>query len=237
MPEANHIRLRRIETIARYIDHTLLRPEATPLQIKQLCIEAKEYNFATVFVNPCYIKLVAELLKGSLVNVGCAVAFPIGAVTTKTKVLETEQAISDGANEIDMVMNIGALKSQNYDYVQNDIAQVVNAARPYPVKVILETCLLTDEEKVKAALIAKDAGAKFVKTSTGFSTGGATVADVKLLRKTVGDEIGVKASGGIRDYKTALAMIKAGANRIGTSAGVKIIEELKRADFGSGGKL
>ncbi len=213
---------------AKFIDHTLLKPEATEADIKQLCRQAREYNFATVFVNPYYVKLAAELLKGSGVNVGCAVAFPTGAVTTKIKVLETEQAITDGATEIDMVMNIGALKSNNYDFVKNDILEVVKAAKPYGVKVILETCLLTDEEKIKACLIAKEAQAKFVKTSTGFSTGGATVADIKLLRKTVGAEMGVKASGGIRDYKTALAMIKAGANRIGTSAGVKIIEELKR---------
>ena len=203
---------------AKYIDHTLLKPEATEADIKQLCSEANDNNFATVFVNPCYIKLVAELLKGSRVNIGCAVAFPTGAVTSRTKALETEQAISDGANEIDMVMNVGELKSKNYDLVRNDIAEVVNAAKPYAVKVILETCLLTDEEKVKAALIAKDAGAKFVKTSTGFSTGGATVSDIKLLRRTVGEEMGVKAAGGIRDYKTAKAMIDAGANRIGTSA-------------------
>jgi deoxyribose-phosphate aldolase len=213
---------------AKYIDHTLLKPEASETDIKQLCSEAKDNKFATVFVNPYYIKLVAKLLKGSGVNVGCAVSFPTGAVTTKSKVLETELAIIDGANEIDMVMNIGALKSKNYNYVRDDIAEVVNAAKPYAVKVILETCLLTDEEKVKAALIAKEAGAKFVKTSTGFSTGGATVPDIKLLRKTVGEEMGVKAAGGIRDYKTAKAMIDAGANRIGTSAGVKIIEELKR---------
>jgi deoxyribose-phosphate aldolase len=213
---------------ARYIDHTLLKPDATEADIKKLCREAKDNNFATVFVNPCYIKLVAKLLKGSGVNVGCAVSFPTGAATTKSKVLETELAIIDGASEIDMVMNIGALKSKNYNYVKNDIAEVVNAAKPFAVKVILETCLLTDEEKVKAALIARDAGAKFVKTSTGFSTGGATVSDIKLLRKTVGEAMGIKAAGGIRDYKTAKAMIDAGANRIGTSTGVKIIEELKR---------
>jgi deoxyribose-phosphate aldolase len=213
---------------AKYIDYTLLKPEASESDIRQLCSKAKDYNFATVFVNPCYIKLVAELLKGSGINIGCAVAFPTGAATTRTKVLETEQAISDGANEIDMVINIGALKSKHYDIVKTDIVEVVNAAKPYSVKVIIETCLLTDEEKVKAALIAKDAEAKFIKTSTGFSTGGATVADIKLLRKTVGEEMGVKASGGIRDYKTAKVMIDAGANRIGTSSGVKIIEELKR---------
>jgi deoxyribose-phosphate aldolase len=213
---------------AKYIDHTLLKPEASEADIKRLCSEAKDNNFATVFVNPYYIKLATKLLKGSGVNIGCAVGFPTGVVTTRTKVLETELAIIDGANEIDMVMNIGALKSKKYNYVRNDIAEVVNAAKPFAVKVILETCLLTDEEKVKAALIAKEAGAKFVKTSTGFSTGGATVSDIKLLRKTVGEEMGVKAAGGIRDYKTAKAMIDAGANRIGTSAGVKIIEELKR---------
>lgn len=213
-----------IKNLNKYIDHTLLKPEASEKDIKKLCDEAKQYNFATVFVNPSYVKLASKLLKGSKVKVGCAIGFPLGATTTEVKVLEALQAIKNGADEIDMVINIGAVKSKNYKFVEDDIKSVVKAVKPVGVKTILETCLLTDEEKVKVAKIAKRAGAKFVKTSTGFSTGGATVEDIKLLRKTVGKKMGVKASGGIRDYKTAIAMIKAGANRIGTSAGVQIIE-------------
>ncbi|MEO0092036.1 MAG: deoxyribose-phosphate aldolase [candidate division WOR-3 bacterium] len=213
-----------IKNLNKYIDHTLLKPEASEKDIKKLCDEAKQYNFATVFVNPSYVKLASKLLKGSKVKVGCAIGFPLGATTTEVKVLEALQAIKNGADEIDMVINIGAVKSKNYKFVEDDIKSVVKAVKPIGVKTILETCLLTDEEKVKVAKIAKRAGAKFVKTSTGFSTGGATIEDIKLLRKTVGKKMGVKASGGIRDYKTAIAMIKAGANRIGTSAGVQIIE-------------
>ncbi|MCX7785993.1 MAG: deoxyribose-phosphate aldolase [candidate division WOR-3 bacterium] len=213
-----------IKNLNKYIDHTLLKPEASEKDIMKLCAEAKQYKFATVFVNPCYVKLASMLLKGSKVKVGCAVGFPLGATTTEVKVLEALQAIKNGADEIDMVINIGAVKSKNYKLIEDDIKSVVKAVKPISVKTILETCLLTDEEKIKVAKIAKKVGAKFVKTSTGFSTGGATVEDVKLLRKTVGKKMGVKASGGIRDYKTAIAMIKAGANRIGTSAGVQIME-------------
>lgn len=208
----------------KYIDHTILKPEASERDIRKLCAEAKEHDFATVFVNPCYVTLAKRLLKKTDVKVGCAIGFPLGATTTEVKVLETLQAIKNGADEIDMVVNIGAVKSKKLAYVKNDIKNVVKAAKPKGVKVILETCLLTDTEKVKVARIARQAGVKFVKTSTGFSTGGATIEDIKLLRKTVGKKLGVKASGGIRDYKSTIAMIEAGANRIGTSAGVKIME-------------
>jgi deoxyribose-phosphate aldolase len=208
----------------KYIDHTLLKPEASEKDIRRLCAEAKEYDFATVFVNPCYVALARRLLKKNDVKVGCAIGFPLGATTTEVKVMETLQAIKNGADEIDMVVNIGAVKSKKFAYIKNDIKSVVKAASPKGVKVILETCLLTDAEKTKVARIAKQAGVKFVKTSTGFSTSGATVEDIKLLRKTVGKKLGVKASGGIRDYKSTIAMIEAGANRIGTSAGVKIME-------------
>lgn len=213
-----------IKNLNKYIDHTLLKPEASEKDIEKLCAEAKQYNFATVFVNPGYVKLAAKLLKGSKVKVGCAIGFPLGATTTEVKVKEALQAIKNGAQEIDMVINIGAVKSKNYKLVEDEIKSVVKAVKPIGVKTILETCLLTNEEKISVAKIAKKCGAKFVKTSTGFSHGGATIEDIKLLRKTVGKKMGVKASGGIRDYKTAIAMIKAGANRIGTSAGVQIME-------------
>ncbi len=215
----------KIKNLNKYIDHTVLKPEASVADIKKLCAEAKKYNFATVFVNPSYISLAANLLKGTSVKVGCAVGFPLGATTTEVKVMEAMQAIADGAQEIDMVINVGAVKSKNYKIVENDIKNVVKAVSPIGVKTILETCLLTNEEKMKVAKIAKRVGAWFVKTSTGFSTGGATVEDIKLLRKTVGPKMGVKAAGGIRDYKTAIALIQAGATRIGTSAGVKIVTE------------
>lgn len=216
-----------ISKLNKFIDHTVLKAEASVTDIKKLCAEARKYKFATVFVNPSYVELVAKLLKGSGVKVGCAIGFPLGATTTEVKVMEAMQAVANGAQEIDMVINIGAVKSKNYKYVENDIKCVVKAVSPIGVKIILETCLLTNEEKVKVAKIAKKVGAWFVKTSTGFSTGGATIEDIKLLRKTVGPKMGVKASGGIRDYKTAIALIKAGANRIGTSAGVKIVTEIE----------
>jgi deoxyribose-phosphate aldolase len=214
-----------MKNLNKYIDHTVLKPEASIADIKKLCAEARKYKFATVFVNPSYISLAAKLLKGSGVKVGCAIGFPFGATTTEVKVMEAMQAIADGAQEIDMVINVGAVKSKNYKLVEADIKSVVKAVKPVGVKTILETSLLTNQEKVRVAKIAKKVGAWFVKTSTGFSTGGATVEDIKLLRKTVGPKMGVKASGGIRDYKTAMAMIEAGANRIGTSSGVKIIKE------------
>lgn len=212
-------------TFARYIDHTLLKPEASAADIERLCREALKYHFATAFVNPCWVQRAAELLRGSDVKVGVAIGFPLGAHTTASKVFQTEEAIRLGAQEPDMVINIGAVKSGDWELVMEDIRAVVIAARPYGVKVILETCLLTDEEKIRAALVARDAGAAFVKTSTGFSTGGATIEDVRLLRRVVGPELGLKASGGIRDYEFARALIAAGATRIGTSAGPKIIEE------------
>lgn len=212
------------KTIAAMIDHTLLKPEATPSQIEKLCAEAREYHFASVCVNPVYIPLAAELLKGSDVKVCCVVGFPLGAVSPEQKAAEAASSAALGAQELDMVIALGAAKAGDWALVQKDIEGVVKAASGNTVKVIIETCLLTDEEKVKACLAAKAAGADFVKTSTGFSTGGATAEDIALMRKTVGPAMGVKASGGIRDYKTAMAMIEAGASRIGASAGIAIVE-------------
>lgn len=223
--------------IARMIDHTLLKPEATPKDIEKLCEEAIQYQFASVCVNPCYVRLASEILKGRKIKVCTVIGFPLGANRTETKVFETEKAIEDGAQEVDMVMNIGMLKGGYYDYVEQDIRAVVNVAhkRDVLVKVILETALLTDEEKVKACLLAKRANADFVKTSTGFSKGGATSGDVALMRRVVGSAMGVKASGGIRSYEEALQMIKSGADRIGASASVKIVSgaksEIKIQDY------
>ncbi|BCZ45308.1 deoxyribose-phosphate aldolase [Clostridium gelidum] len=214
--------------IAKYIDHTILKPEATVEDVKKLCREAKEYNFASVCVNGCYAKLVSTELAGSDVKTCVVVGFPLGAMTKEAKAFETSDAIKNGADEIDMVINVGALKDKNYDLLKQDIEAVVNAAKDKAiVKVIIETCLLTDEEKVKACEIAKEAKADFVKTSTGFSTGGATKEDIALMRKTVGEGLGVKASGGVRDYNTAMDMINAGASRIGASAGIAIVSESK----------
>ena len=211
------------KTIASMIDHTLLKPEATPAQVEKLCAEAAEYHFASVCVNPVYIPLAAKLLQGTGVKVCCVVGFPLGAITPEQKAAEAASCAAMGAEELDMVIHVGAAKAGDWALVQRDIEGVVKAAAGRTVKVILETCLLTDEEKRKACLAAKAAGAHFVKTSTGFSTGGATAADIALMRKTVGPEMGVKASGGIRDYAAALAMIEAGANRIGASAGIAIV--------------
>ena len=208
----------------KYIDHTLLKPDASQEQIATLIEEAKKYDFASVCVNPTWVSFAAQALKGTDVKVCTVIGFPLGANTPELKAFETSDAIQNGANEIDMVINIGSLKSQNFDLVEKDIRAVVEAAKGTLVKVIIETCLLTDEEKVKACQIAQEAGADFVKTSTGFSTGGATVADVALMRKTVGPDMGVKASGGARSYEDALAFIKAGATRIGASSGVAIME-------------
>lgn len=208
----------------RMIDHTLLKADATPAQVAALCAEAKEHQFAAVCVNSCYVPLVSGQLAGTDVAVCCVVGFPLGAILTAAKVAEARQALEAGAQEIDMVINVGFAKAGEWGLVEADIRAVAEAVHPGAhLKVILETCLLTDEEKVKACLAAKAAGADFVKTSTGFSTGGATAADVALMRKTVGPEMGVKASGGVRTREDALAMIAAGANRIGTSNGVKII--------------
>lgn len=209
--------------LAGYIDHTILKPEAAVADVKRVCAEAREHHFASVCVNPSYIKLVAEELKGSGVTACCVVGFPFGTHTPEAKAAETAQAVADGAGEVDMVLNVGAVKSGDWALAERDIGAVVKAAGPAKVKVILETCLLTDEEKVHACEISKRAGAAFVKTSTGYSTGGATVHDVELMRRTVGPDMGVKASGGVRTYEDAVAMIRAGADRLGASAGIKII--------------
>lgn len=210
--------------LAQKIDHTLLKPEATEKQVENLCAEAVEYNFCSVCVNPWFVPLCAKLLRRSGVKVCTVIGFPLGATTPETKAYETRNVIGEGAEECDMVINVGALKSGDYGLVERDVRGVVRAARANTiVKVILETCLLTDEEKVKACEIAKKAGADYVKTSTGFSTGGATAEDIALMRKTVGPEMGVKASGGVRTKEDAENMVKAGATRIGASASVKIV--------------
>jgi deoxyribose-phosphate aldolase len=210
--------------IARYIDHTLLSPDAEKMQIQKLCGEARRFGFAAVCVNPCYIGLIAQLLAGSAVKPCTVVGFPLGALTPQMKAGETHACVALGAKEIDMVANIGAIKSGDWALVQEDIFAVVKAAKESAiVKVIIETCLLTDDEKRKVCITAKEAGAHFVKTSTGFSTGGATVYDVKLMSAAVGADMGVKASGGIKCFSDAAAIIEAGATRIGTSAGIKIV--------------
>jgi deoxyribose-phosphate aldolase len=220
--------------IARYIDHTALKPEATAAQVQQLCDEARQYHFAAVCVNPCRVKLCAQQLKGTPVKIATVVGFPLGANLPEVKAFETQQAIADGAHEIDMVINIGALKSKDYAWVARDIAAVVNAAHAGGAitKVIIEAVMLTDEEKVIACELAKGAGAEFVKTSTGFASGGATVHDVALMRQTVGPDIGVKAAGGIRTYADALKLIEVGATRIGASASVKIMQEAGQSPAG-----
>lgn len=209
--------------INRYIDHTLLKPESTQTQIDKLIAEAVEYQFASVCVNPTWVSYAAKALKGTEVNVCTVIGFPLGANTSSVKAFETKDAVANGADEIDMVINIGQLKSGQYDAVEADIRAVVEASGDKLVKVIIEICLLTDGEKVKACQLAVAAGADYVKTSTGFSTAGANIADVTLMRKTVGPNIGVKAAGGTRSYADAEAFIKAGATRIGTSAGVAIV--------------
>ncbi|MBU8684349.1 deoxyribose-phosphate aldolase [Bacillus haynesii] len=213
--------------IARMIDHTVLKPDTVKSEIETLCKEARVYGFASVCVNPCWVKLCAELLKDSEVKVCTVIGFPLGATSSETKAFETKQAIADGAGEVDMVINIGALKDCDTGTVEHDIRAVTDAADGKAlVKVIIETSLLTDEEKRQACELAVKAGADFVKTSTGFSGGGATVRDIKLMRDAVGPDIGVKASGGVRDKESALAMIEAGATRIGASAGVSIVKGL-----------
>ena len=207
----------------KLIDHTLLKQDASPEQIVKLCQEAKEFDFMSVCVNPAYVPLAAECLAGTGVKVCTVIGFPLGMNLTKTKIQEAELCISQGADEIDMVINVGMLKAGHDDYVREEIKLLKEVAGKLVLKVIIETCLLTDEEKVRACRLAKEAGADFVKTSTGFSTGGATVHDVKLMRETVGPEMGVKASGGVRTHEDLIAMVEAGANRIGTSNGTKII--------------
>ncbi|MBH0331925.1 deoxyribose-phosphate aldolase [Brevibacillus brevis] len=216
----------------KYIDHTLLKPDATQEMIDKLCQEAREYDFMSVCVNPYWVKRSAELLAGSDVKVCTVIGFPLGASTIESKAAETRDAIANGATEVDMVLNVGALKSGDLETVKKDIAAVKQAAGDILLKVILETCLLTEEEKVVACKLSVEAGADYVKTSTGFSTGGATVEDIALMRKTVGPNVGVKASGGVRDGETAVAMIEAGASRIGTSSGVSIVTGAKTTGSG-----
>ncbi|MGE5123234.1 MAG: deoxyribose-phosphate aldolase [Acidobacteriaceae bacterium] len=213
--------------IAGWIDHTLLKPEATAAQVRLLCQEAMQYHFASVCINPVYIPLACGLLKDAPEPICTVVGFPLGAVLPEFKVYETLACLSAGASEIDMVINVGALKSEAYGLIMNEIQAVTQTAHNQGAitKVILEACLLSRREKILACLISKAAGADFVKTSTGFGTGGATIEDVDLMRRVVGPDVGVKAAGGIRSYADALAMIKAGANRLGASAGVKIVQE------------
>lgn len=211
--------------LAKYIDHTLLKADATEAQIRILCEEASEHNFASVCVNPSNVALCSELLKGSDVKVCTVIGFPLGANTKEVKAFEVQDALKNGAEEVDMVINIGKLKAKDYDYVREDIKAVVNAANKKALtKIIIETCLLTDEEKIMACKLSKEAGANYVKTSTGFSTGGATAKDVKLMRDTVGEDMGVKASGAVRSYEDAINVINAGASRIGASASIAICE-------------
>lgn len=217
----------------KYIDHTLLKQDATEEQIDRLLSEAKDYDFASVCVNPCWVAHAKSgLAADTEVKVCTVVGFPLGATTSAVKAFETKEAIQNGADEIDMVINVGAIKSGNADLVESDIRAVVEASGDKLVKVIIEACLLTDEEKVLACQLAQKAGADFVKTSTGFSTGGATLPDVKLMRQTVGPEMGVKAAGGARSYADAVAFVEAGATRIGTSSGVAILKgELADGDY------
>ena len=211
--------------IAKMIDHTILKAEATESEIIKLCKEAIHYNFASVCVNPSMVPVAAKELKGTHVKVCTVIGFPLGATTTEVKAFETKDVIEKGATEVDMVINVGKLKERNLEYVKNDIKAVVEAAKGKALtKVIIETCLLTEEETIIACRLSKEAGSDFVKTSTGFSTGGATVEDIKLMRETVGPEMGVKASGGVRSKKDALAMIENGATRIGASASISICE-------------
>lgn len=215
--------------LARYIDHTLLKPDAPAKDIEKLCAEAREHKFAAVCVNGSRVELARHILEGGDVKVAVVIGFPLGATDSDTKRFETEAALDNGAQEIDMVLNIGRLKDGDDKYVLREIRDIVEADDERTVKVIIETCLLTREEKIRACRLILEGGAHFVKTSTGFSTGGATIDDVKLLRQTVGPKFGVKASGGIRDTATALAMIEAGATRLGTSSGVAILKGIASA--------
>ncbi len=211
------------QDIAPFIDHTLLKPNAKEEEITQLCNEAREFGFAAICINPSYVPLAATLLANTPVKICTVVGFPIGSMTTEAKAFETRDAVAKGADEIDMVINVGKLKSGDYQYVVEDVKAVVKAAQHRIVKVIIEAAMLTDDEKVAACILAKAGGAKFVKTSTGFGPGGATAHDVALMRRTVGAEMGVKAAGGIRDLATAAEMVKAGATRIGASASIQIV--------------
>ena len=221
-----------MKPLNKYFDHTMLKADATTTQIKELCMEARKYDFYSVCVNTCHVPLAVSELKGTDVKVAAVVGFPLGAMSTEAKAYETDWACENGADEIDMVINLGALKEGRLEYVADDISVVCAFASEYDakVKVILETCLITEEEIITACQIAEKSGADFVKTSTGFSTGGATAKDVALMKKTVGDRMMVKASGGIRDYNTAKEMIDAGADRLGASASVAIMEEAQKKD-------
>jgi len=221
--------LQLINNLAGYIDHTLLKPDASLKDIEQLCAEARGHNFHAVCVNGSWVAQARHFLDGCDVKVATVVGFPLGAADSDTKRFETEAAIDNDAQEIDVVINIGRHKDGDDEYVLRELRDVVEAAAERPVKVIIETCLLTSAEKIRACRIVLEAGAQFVKTSTGFSSGGATIADVKLLREIVGEKFGVKAAGGIRDAQTALAMIEAGATRLGTSNGVAIVRPMMRA--------
>ena len=209
--------------IAKKIDHTMLKADASADTIKRYCKEAVEHKFASVCVNSCHVPLVSSQLKGSGVMTCGVVGFPLGAMLTSAKAFEASESVKAGAEEVDMVINIGAVKDRNWDFVRDDIKAVVEASKPAIVKVIIETCLLTDEEKVKACELSEEAGAAFVKTSTGFSTGGATVEDIRLMRKTVGDRLQVKASGGIRTPEFARELVEAGADRIGAGNGIVLL--------------
>ena len=216
--------------INKYIDHTILKPEATEADIKNLCDEALDYDFMSVCIQPYWVSKAAAFLTGSDVKVCTVVGFPHGANTAEVKTFEAKQAVQNGAHEVDMVINIGALKEKSYDVVRHEIASIAEAVKGQAIlKVIIETALLTDEEKVAACEIAKEAGADLVKTSTGFSTGGATLADIRLMRQTVGPDMGVKASGGVRSYEDAQNFIEAGATRLGASSGKAIVDEWKAA--------
>ncbi|SHE44538.1 deoxyribose-phosphate aldolase [Atopostipes suicloacalis DSM 15692] len=220
-----------MENVAQYIDHTILNADATKADIQRICEEAKEYNFKTVCIQPYWVKYAKEILEDSEVGITTVIGFPLGANTTEIKVAEAKLAVAEGASDVDMVINIGALKSEDYDTVLNDIKAVVDAVSGKAiVKVIIETSLLTKSEKIRASELAKQAGADFVKTSTGFSTGGATLDDVQLMRATVGPDMGVKASGGVRTYEDAKAMIEVGATRIGASSGISIVEGSKEVE-------
>lgn len=211
------------DVIASMIDHTILKPEASRKKVQKICEEAVENNFASVCINPCNVAMCAVLLKGSGIKVCTVIGFPLGASTSCVKVFEALDAIKNGAHEVDMVINIGRLKDKDYDYVREDIKGVVEAAKGKAlVKVIIETCLLTDDEKIISCKIAKEAGADFVKTSTGFSTGGASVSDIKLMRETIGSAMGIKAAGGIHSYEDVVGLVEAGATRIGASASIVI---------------
>ena len=222
-----------MENLSKYIDHTMLKADASQAEIIKLCQEAKQYDFYSVCINPNFVELAAKELKDTSVKVCTVIGFPLGASTSNTKAFETKDAIEKGATEVDMVINISKLKDKKDKEVLEDIMAVVDSSNGKAlVKVIIETCLLTDEEKERACLLSKQAGANFVKTSTGFSTGGATKQDIALMRKTVGEKIGVKASGGVRTYEDAVTMIESGATRIGASASIAIVTNSKAQNFG-----